>query len=328
MPVPPPPSARPRPRRLAAPRLTPRSAPTQGRPGARAPRAHNAPYYRLETTAGRYFVKRFKRFTPNADRGLDLAVFLHRRGYPAVEVMLTVDAAPHVTHHGAAVALFEYLELPVSTALGVGRATALGAALGALHALAADFPPPLPETFLGHAEFAGRLAAVDPPAWMPAAVRDLIAAAQRAFPALAARPDQPRGACHHEFGLEHTRFRGDAVAKVIDWDLVGDDYLFHDLGTTMTEAVGDDGIDFPALGALLRGYDQRRPLTVWERAHLYEALRYGACKYLTWSLEDEVPAGPAIPGWALGGIGTAAAVLTLGKTGFDHALRPWFPSAP
>jgi Ser/Thr protein kinase RdoA (MazF antagonist) len=289
--------------------------------------AHNAPYYRLETAAGRYFLKRYKRFTPNADRGLDLAVFLRRRGYPAVEVVLTVDEAPHVTHRGAAVALFEYLELPVSTALGPRRAAALGAALGALHAVAADFPPPLPETFLGHAEFGRRLAAVRPPAWMPAAVRDLIAAAQGAFPTLAARPDQPRGACHHEFGLEHTRFRGDEVAKVIDWDLIGDDYLVHDLGTTMTEAVGAAGIDFPALGALLRGYDQHRPLTAWERAHLYEALSYGACKYLTWSLEDEVLAGPAIPDWALGGIGTAAVVLNLGKAGFDHALRRWFPSA-
>jgi hypothetical protein len=67
-------------------------------------RAHNAPYYRVETDSGRYFLKRYRRFTPNADRGLDLAAFLHQRGYPAVEVMLTARCEPHVSHAGAAVA--------------------------------------------------------------------------------------------------------------------------------------------------------------------------------------------------------------------------------
>ncbi len=278
--------------------------------------AHNAPYYRLETTSGRYFLKRYRRFTEHVDRGLDLIAFLRRKGYPAIEVVMSRDGAPHVTHQGSEVSLFEYLELPEEDwDLPPRRARALGDGLGALHAFANGLP--LPETLLGHDEFTRRLGAISDESWMPAGMRRTLATVRELFPSLTVPADQPRGACHVEFGLEHVRFAGDQVLRVIDWDIVGADFLFRDLGTTLSDAVHAEGIDFPALAAIVAGYDARRALTVWERAHLYEAACYGACKYLIWELDPDWLARHDLQSQSL----TKVDVLTaLGKRGFSARL--------
>lgn len=243
--------------------------------------SYNAPYYRVETTTGRYFLKRYRIFTENVDRGLDLIVFLRRRGYPAIEVLLSRDGSPHVAYGGAEVALFEYAELPtVDWVLPPSRARALGEGLGALHALAHGFP--LPDVVLGHDELLRRLRAIPLAPWMSDAARETLDFVASAFPSLTVPADQPRGTCHVDFELDHVRFAGDTILRVIDWDLVGADYLFYDLGTTMSEAVHADGVDFPSLAAIVAGYQERRALTDWERAHLYEATIYGTCKYLIW----------------------------------------------
>ncbi len=248
--------------------------------------AYNAPYYRVKTTSGHYFLKRYKAFTEHVDRGLDLIALLRRRSYPAIEVMLSRSGAPHVGHRGAEVALFEYLELPEGDwALPPRRAFTLGEALGRLHALAQGFL--LPDAFLSHGELLRRLRSIPAARWHTAEMRETLAYVANAFPALGVPADQPRGACHVEFGLEHVRFAGDAVLRVIDWDLVGADHLLYDLGTTLSEGVHTAGVDFAAVAAIVRGYDAQRPLTEWERAHLYEAACFGACKYLIWEHDSQ-----------------------------------------
>jgi Ser/Thr protein kinase RdoA (MazF antagonist) len=88
-----------------------------------------------------------------------------------------------------------------------------------------------------------------------------------------------------DFELDHVRFAGETIVRVIDWDLAGADYFFYDLGTTMSEAVHADGVDILSLAALVDGYQARRALTDWERAHLYEGTVYGTCKYFIWEYD-------------------------------------------
>jgi Ser/Thr protein kinase RdoA (MazF antagonist) len=277
--------------------------------------AHNAPFYRVDTAGGRYFLKRYRAFTHHEDRGLDLIAYLRRRGYPAVEVQPSAAGTPHVTHGGTEVALFEYLDFAEDWTLTSARAAALGAALGRLHTLAAGFN--LPDTFLGHSQFLRRLRAIPARAWLPRPAQETLAWMHEAFPAFAAAPDQPRGACHVEFGLEHVQFVGDEVFRVIDWDIVGIDYLFHDLGTTLSEAVHADGVYFPALAAIVHGYEAHRTLTGWEHDHLYEATCFGTCKYLIWELEAELLGPQDLPRVSFC---KADALRVLGKAGFDAHL--------
>jgi Ser/Thr protein kinase RdoA (MazF antagonist) len=273
----------------------------------------NAPAYRLETTTGRYFLKRYRAFTENADRGLDLIVSLRSRGYPAIAVMRSRAGSPHVAHGGAEVALFEYVELPAPDwDLPLPRARALGEGLGTFHALARDFP--LPEVSLGHAELLRRLRAIPRRPALSDRARETLAFVADTFPSLVVPVDQPRGACHVDFELDHVRFAGDAILRVIDWDLAGADHLFYDLGTTMSEAVRADGVDFAGLAALVAGYETRRELTEWERTHLYEAMCYGACKYLIWEYRppDSEPDDT---------FRKVEALRALGKRGFDERFE-------
>jgi homoserine kinase type II len=275
--------------------------------------AYNAPYYRVETTTGRYFLKRYRSFTTNADRGLDLIAYLRERGYPAIEVLLSRGGSPHVAHGGAEVALFEYVELPgIDWALTLTRARAIGEGLGALHALARDFP--LPDVSLGHAELLRRLLAIQPAPWMSEATRETLAFVADTFPSLTVPADQPRGACHVDFELDHVRFAGDSILRVIDWDLAGADYLFYDLGTTMSEAVHADGVNFANLAAIVAGYQTRRALTAWERTHLYEATSFGTFKYLTWEYK---PRGLETDEISDASLEKVEALRRLGKREFD-----------
>jgi len=231
-------------------------------------RHHNAPYYALRTECGRYFLKRYEHFTPNVDAGLDLITYLAGQGYPTVRVILNRGRMPHMGHDDTEVALFEFIDLPRTTAPARAHAAAIGDALGWLHATSAPFP--IADTFLGHAEFYRRFQALPDLSWAPSAAREALSFMADLFPHLAASVragDAPIRICHQEFYLEHLRFDGARLAKVIDWDLVGLDHAFHDLGTTMGEWVSDE-MDFASLGALLDAYEARRPLTEWERGHL------------------------------------------------------------
>lgn len=181
----------------------------------------------------------------------------------------------------------------------------------------------MPDTLLGHAEFLRRLRAIPPRLWLPRPAQETLVWMLGAFPAFAAAPDQPRGVCHAEFDLEHVRFAGDEVFRIVDSDLVGSDYLFHDLGTTLSKAVHAEAIDFPALATILSGYQMHRPLTPWECDHLYEATCYGACKYLIWELEGELLGPHEIPHVSLRKVD---ALRALGKHAFGTLLAEYAPA--
>ncbi|HEU5316584.1 MAG TPA: phosphotransferase [Chloroflexota bacterium] len=277
--------------------------------------AHNAPYYRLTTTRGRFFLKRFLTFLPTTDRGLELILFLRDRGYPAIQVHRSTHGGPRVRHGDHEIALFEYLDLSDDRSVTRRRAAALGDALGRLHTIARDFP--LPPTLVTHHYFTRRFEALPALEWMPAEAQDTLAWVTHTFAGLDAPPDAPRGVCHVEFVMEHAAFFGDQLHRIFDWDLVGVGPLFHDLGTTLSQAVSPTHVDFGCLAAALRSYEAHRPLSPWEREHVCEATCFGISKFLIWSM-GRTMAGPSdLPHR---GFAKVAVLRALGKAGFDAAL--------
>src|SRR5919199_2393814 len=71
-------------------------------------RGHNGGFYRIETPSGHYFLKAYRYFSANADRGLELLLFLQARDYPVARVVMTRAGAPHFRWEGIEFALFEY----------------------------------------------------------------------------------------------------------------------------------------------------------------------------------------------------------------------------
>jgi len=62
--------------------------------------------------------------------------------------------------------------------------------------------------------------------------------------------------------------------------------MVYDLGTTMTAAFQKGKLNFELLRGIIRGYNDYRKPTEWERNHLYEALCYGILKFVIWGIED------------------------------------------
>jgi Ser/Thr protein kinase RdoA (MazF antagonist) len=215
-------------------------------------RGHNGGFYRIETPAAHYFLKAYRYFDANADRGLDLLLFLQARGYPVARVVATRAGALHFRRKGIVLALFEYVDIPeASSPLAPEQVYAMGAVLARLHTLARDVPMPG--------------GGVDEH-WMCRRAAELrvsvagSAAADRALcfligmvPALALPPGQLLTTCHQEFLRQHVRFRGNELAAVFDWDQAGRDYAFRDLSCAMTETARGGETDFAHLAALLRG---------------------------------------------------------------------------
>jgi hypothetical protein len=80
-------------------------------------------------------------------------------------------------------------------------------------------------------------------------------------------------------------------------------------------------IDFALLGPFLGGYASERPLTSWERGHLYQGLCFAALKYLVWALESRDPAVPLEEGSAALPLRRVESLRAIGKDGFDAALE-------
>jgi len=85
--------------------------------------------------------------------------------------------------------------------------------------------------------------------------------------------------------------------------------------------VRDEGEHARQLGPFLGGYESERPLTAWERGHLYEGLCFAALKYLVWSLWSRDPAVPLGEGSTEMPLLRVDSLRTLGKAAFDAALE-------
>ena len=63
--------------------------------------------------------------------------------------------------------------------------------------------------------------------------------------------------------------------------------MFYDLGLTLTAAIQGRRIEFRLLRAIIKGYENERKLTAWEKEHLFECLLFGAPKYFCWGNDDD-----------------------------------------
>ena len=275
-------------------------------------------YYLLETTSRRYFLKAYKWFGPDVARGLDLLLFLADRGYPAARVLRTREGGASCTWDGTHLALFEYVDIPEETALSPEQARAMGAALGRLHVLARDYAMPSGGVDVSWLE--RRLRDFRQSVVGSALAEGVLDYAERALPHLDIPSDLPQSVCHQEFLRQHVRFMDEQIVAVIDWDLAGRDHMFRDLSCAMKESMRGGAVDFALLGPFVSGYETERPLTGWERAHLYEGLCFAALKYVAWALESRNPSVPLEEGSAALPLRRVDSLRRLGKDAFDTAL--------
>lgn len=238
----------------------------------------------LRTGKGDFFVKCYGSFDRSKRSSYKVIRYLSEHGYPAVRVIPTRLGRPYVRQNGGGYAIFEYLPQKEQSTATAKEAREIGRSLARLHNLMRDVP--LHRSDLEKRRFVSsfqrnRGKIVD----SPDEVKPIFEFMERNINCLEPPEGTPLTACHGEFTLQHLRFERESLVSVIDWDCVGRDYAIVDLGTTLSDAIDDGHIDFGMIRNIVGGYSEERPLTSWERDHLFEAAQFGGMKFAVWALE-------------------------------------------
>ena len=193
------------------------------------------------------------------------------------------SGAPYRMLDGKAVALIEFLPGISIHAPTAAQAGAVGAALGAIHLGARDYPhrranglgPAQWQQLLGDCGADG-LASID--AGLGALVSQQLAEVAAGWPA-----DLPRGIIHADLFCDNVLMLDDRVSGLIDFYFACTDILAYDLAVTHAAWCFDAGghrFDAAASAALLAAYHRARPLSEAERAALPLLARGAALRFL------------------------------------------------
>lgn len=231
--------------------------------------------YRLKTDTSEYLLTVFERRTAADDLPYFLALTDHlaARGVAAPRAIADRNGAQIQQLAGKPCALIEFLPGTSPERPTPAQAAAAGAALGALHVAAADFPQDRANQ-LGPAGWRTLLAGE------PVGFETLLPGIGTAVAAVSAAWPQalPVGTIHADLFPDNVLMEGDAVTGLIDFYFACTDLLAYDLAVTHSawafDAEGAFRVEVGA--ALVRGYETVRPLSDEERAAL-PLLAQGAC---------------------------------------------------
>lgn len=210
---------------------------------------------------------------------LSLLDHLSARGCPVPRTIHDRQGNLYRLLDDKAVALIEFLPGVSVSAPTPGQAHAVGRAIAQMQLAAADFPGQR-ENAMGRAEWqrlaqecgADGLAEIDP---------GFAALVDRELPAVMANwpIDLPRGTIHADLFPDNVLMLGDQVSGLIDFYFACTDLYAYDLAVTHAAwCFSNDGRHFDAAvsAALIKGYEEVRPLSAEERAAL-PILARGAC---------------------------------------------------
>jgi len=274
----------------------------------------------IKTSKGKFFLKaytkQFKRFKYHILKGLALLIFLEKQNYPSIKVILARNNNPYITYNGITFAIFEFINIEEKRIKNKYQAYEIGKNLGKLHLLTRNFPISKRgqsyDSFKRDLNLNFYLSRNAPDKY-----KKILNHIREYYTSLKIPHSQPKSICHVEFTSQHVRFNKNKLIKVIDWDEVGKDYMFYDLGTTMAECFTKKIINFKILNSIIKGYESQRKLTKWERSHLFEALFFGISKFVIWGLDKEEIKKS---GWNKIGLQEVGVLINMGKTKFYENL--------
>lgn len=229
--------------------------------------------YFVTTSAGRWVLTLFERLElAELDFYLGLMAHLAGRGFPCPQPLVDRTGALWRPLAGKPAALVTRLAGSGIESPAPAHCETIGAALGQLHRLAADFSPVLPNPRgLAWREATGRHLLPR----LPRAERELLTD-ELAFQAAQDFSLLPRGIVHADLFRDNVLWRpGARLSGILDFYFAGEDCLLFDLAV----AANDWCPDAASLEALLQGYAGERSLApaewaVWPALRRAAALRF------------------------------------------------------
>lgn len=167
----------------------------------------------------------------------------------------------------------------------VAAAAAVGRALAQVHLGLADFPVRHAGRF-GLTELQQRLqtvAAARRPELAPVVERlaGVLAELQTAWPT-----HLPRGIVHGDLFPDNVYWEGQRIVALIDWESASDGLWAHDLMITVLAWCYSEGFEWAKASAMVRAYDELRPLQPDEIAALHLLAQAAAARFTITRLTD------------------------------------------
>jgi homoserine kinase type II len=243
--------------------------------------------FRLESGRGRFFLRHTHvRSAEDLAFEASLLDHLHEGHFPGPTLEKTTTGAPFLELAGGRLTLFHFLpgEERTRDELTPNHLERLGVELGKLHRLT--------QSFVGE-----RANPYSPPVvqgWLDGLADCPDAEVQTALPTMREALERsqvgsgmlPRGAIHADIFLDNVKWLGDRVSAVFDFEMACVEAYVLDLAITLN-AWCYDGSYLPTLGrALLKGYQDERPLAESEKLGLFDAALFGAVRYTASRIRD------------------------------------------
>jgi homoserine kinase type II len=243
-------------------------------------------------TEGRALFLRINEGKSLDDVGREAAIVAHvaARGVPTPAPLTSASGQPFLLWKEQIVSLFPWV--PGRTLdrdeLTPAHATAVGAALGALHRAGADLSDHRPGRYEPDEidRRLARVAALARPELIPAAT---ILTSELAALGTERAPSLPMGLIHGDLFVDNVLFlpSGDALSALLDFEQASWGRLAYDLAVTVL-AFGFGGDDFrpDITRALIDAYVGSRPPGSDEQAGFGAELRFAACRFAVTRITD------------------------------------------
>ncbi|WP_338867435.1 homoserine kinase [Myxococcus stipitatus] len=245
--------------------------------------------HRLETDSGRYFV-RHTTVRSADDLRFESALLNHLAAhhFPSPVLMTTRDGATFVEMEGGRVSVFRWLagEEKRHPGLTAEHLERLGTELGKLHRDTQSFTgsrgnPYSPDVVRGWLVELAR----HPDATLSGLAGEL----EQALATAESRRQglEPLGVIHADLFTDNVKWLGDSVGAFFDFEMACREAYGLDLVITLNAWCFDQGQYQPELcRALVRGYQDIRPLAPVERANLFGHALFGAVRFTSSRIRD------------------------------------------
>ncbi|MBN8231448.1 homoserine kinase [Corallococcus macrosporus] len=244
--------------------------------------------HQLETDAGRVFV-RHTTVRSSDDLRFEAALLEHlaRARFPAPVLLVPPGPAPFLDLHGGRISVFRWLagEELTRDRLTPEVLERLGAELGKLHQVTQSFGgtranPYGPGVVRGWLD---RLSQRPEPELVSAAaeLEGFLSRAEAERQGL-----EPRGVIHADLFLDNVKWLGDRVGAFFDFEMACVEAYTLDVAITLNAWCFEGTYQPELCQALLRGYQDVRPLADVEKRALYGHALYGAVRFTTSRIRD------------------------------------------
>ncbi|NPC73109.1 homoserine kinase [Corallococcus exiguus] len=244
--------------------------------------------HRLETDSGRVFVRHTTVRSPDDLRfEASLLDHLSQAHFPAPVLLVPPGPTPFLELHGGRISVFKWLagEEYTRERLTPEVLERLGAELGKLHRVTQSFGgtranPYGPGVVKGWLE--GLSQRPEPELVSVAAELERYLARVEAE----RQGLEPRGVIHADLFLDNVKWLGDRVGAFFDFEMACVDAYALDVAVTLNAWCFEGAYQPERCQALLRGYQDARPLSDVEKRALYGHALYGAVRFTTSRIRD------------------------------------------